>query len=119
MDKIKETLRSRRGIAIELAIAVMLFSLAFGMLLMTVTGLQTKHSVGISEKFATELEINQAGEQAVAEAIRSVNQEFDKSREKNYDYVYDSETGVITVTKDGETVLTIKIEGGKIVSWHR
>ena len=127
MKSFKEIICSRRGIAIELAMMVMLLAVAFGIVFLTVNVLQTEQVRDTSAELKEQIAIDEAGEWAVAKVKESgVNENSESSTENNeYAYTYSAENKTIKVTEkeSGNVVLTITIsvDGGnaKILSWNR
>ena len=62
----KKLIKSRRGVAIELAIGVMFLLMAFTIMLLSTAGLQNGHRVDDYEDFKEKIEINNIGEYVVA-----------------------------------------------------
>ena len=59
--KMKNLIKSRRGMAIEMAIGVMLLMMAFTIMLLSTAGLQNDHRVDDYNSFNEMVELNNAG----------------------------------------------------------
>lgn len=62
----KKLIKSRRGVAIELAIGVMFLMIAFTIMLLSTAGLQNDHRVDDYRDFKESTEINNIGEYVVS-----------------------------------------------------
>ena len=122
IQNLKEKIRSRRGIAMELAIIVMLISVAFSLLLTTVLTIQNKKTSDIPNELSEKIAIDQAGEWVLKKAdYKNIQSGWvDNTESPKYYYSYDNnQTIKIAVGVDGKTVLTISIDENKdtISSW--
>ena len=91
--------RSRRGIAIEMAIGVMFLTVAFSVLLVSISLMQLDKSDGARESLTDKI--------AVMQILENV---------ENGDYTLEEGENVIT---EGGVIVTVEISGGKIVSWQK
>lgn len=62
----KKLIKSRRGVAIELAIGVMFLMMAFTLMLLSTAGLQNDHRVDDYQSFKEKIEVDNIGEYVVA-----------------------------------------------------
>ena len=115
MKRIRDAVRSRRGVAIELAIIAMLIMIALSLILLTVGINEGKISRSTREQLAEEVELNSIGEWACTLA----DGEYSKPLDNGANYTAVRNGNDITVSKDGTAVLEIVIEDGVIKSWTR
>ena len=99
MKNFINVVRSRRGIAIEMAIGVMFLTVAFSVLLVSISLMQLDKSDGARESLTDKI--------AVMQILENV---------ENGDYTL--EEGGNVITENGVT-LKVEISGGKIVSWQK
>ena len=127
----KELIKSRRGVAIELAIGVMFLLMAFTIILLTTAGLQNSSLIKDRDSFYDKVELDQIGEEACLEFVErnKNNQSLDGQISLNDEYymtvveVEDVNVNTIyhkiNIFRDEEAVLVIEIsENGKIISWN-
>ena len=116
----KNLIKSRRGIAIEIAIGAMFVMIALSIVLVSISGMQTSHMkqdiADLDEKIE-KYELMDQIEKDVADGL------FTESAEPFTIGAYSisiDETNVYTVTKDGEHILTFTVNAdGKTVSWGK
>ncbi len=120
----KKLIKSRRGVAIELAIGVMFLMIAFTIMLLSTAGLQNDHRVDDYQDFKESMEINNIGEYVVANRSQYIN--FPNTRmliqEENIPEVYyalysENQLKIYRGYRGNDVVLTIGMEGDKITSW--
>ena len=112
----KKLIKSRRGVAIELAIGVMFLMIAFTIMLLSTAGLQNDHRVDDYRDFKESMEINNIGEYVVANRgsydgeLKKV--EIDIEYENTYSAkVVDNKYEIYRVDGDSsELVLTIEFD---------
>ena len=129
---LKKLIKSRRGVAIELAIGVMFLLMAFTIMLLSTAGLQNRHRNDDYNSFKERIEINNVGEYVVEHkgdySISATAYKIEGNVEENIPdgyYVLHSENNKFEIyrgdTTDGvdsmELVLTIEMNNGKITSW--
>ncbi|MBQ7326970.1 MAG: hypothetical protein IJW93_05815 [Clostridia bacterium] len=122
----KKLIKSRRGVAIELAIGVMFLMIAFTIMLLSTAGLQNDHRVDDYRDFKESTEINNIGEHVLGEPTKYKTGNYEKI-EINNDYSvkytsteskYEIYRGTDFENPDNlELVLTIEMDGNKITSW--
>lgn len=106
---LKKLIKSRRGVAIELAIGVMFLLMAFTIMLLSTAGLQNRHRNDDYNSFKERIEINNVGEYVVENRIsysgasQQVIANFDDYSVSNTDNIY-------TIYKGDEVVLTIEMD---------
>lgn len=125
----KKLIKSRRGVAIELAIGVMFLLMAFTIMLLSTAGLQNGHRVDDYEDFKEKIEINNIGEYVVAnyntEYKDKTGKEITINGENTGYLVTDnpavSSTNINLIIYENDMtdpVLTIWLDAtGKIISW--
>lgn len=116
---LKKLIKSRRGVAIELAIGVMFLLMAFTIMLLSTAGLQNRHRNDDYNSFKERIEINNVGEYVVAhpdETEINVNGvDYTVVETANKFEIY---RGVNLTDFEGlEPILTIEMDGNKITSW--
>ena len=122
----KELIKSRRGVAIELAIGVMFLLMAFTIILLTTAGLQNSSLIKDRDSFYEKVELDQIGEEACLKVLADDDVNLDEKitiRDDYYmivkDVTYDTICYEINIFRDEEAVLVIEINGdGKIISWN-
>ena len=116
---LKKLIKSRRGVAIELAIGVMFLLMAFTIMLLSTAGLQNRHRNDDYNSFKERIEINNVGEYVVANPTQTniVVNGIDYTVKINSNK-YEIYRGVGLTNFEGlEPILTIEMNGGKITSW--
>lgn len=112
MKKIANTIRSRRGVAIEMAILAMLVMIALGIILLTTSVEESKHTKDVRDDLVAEVAINQAAQAAI---LGETPDGYDVAREIDSD---DATRTVMTVKKDGyELVVKFVTDTKEIKSW--
>ena len=122
----KKLIKSRRGVAIELAIGVMFLMMAFTLMLLSTAGLQNDHRVDDYRDFKESMEINNIGEYVVANRSRYID--FPNTRmlihEENIPEGYyalysenEKQLKIYRGYRGNDVVLTIGMEGDEITSW--
>ena len=105
----------------ELAIGVMFLMMAFTIMLLSTSGLQNSLRVDDYEDFNEMVEVNNIGEYVAANSESYANEENMKieidGEDTGYTVTSDLNNTYI-ITKGDETVLTIVVSGGKIISWN-
>ena len=130
----KNLIKSRRGIAIELAIGAMLIMMALSIVLVSISGMQNRHKESDLEAFANKVEVyeitdyilkNHTAEQPVTaeQLVTAIGYEYTVVCEElaigNYAYTISKTDSVIltleikTVTDDDANVTT-----NTITSWR-
>ena len=128
----KKLIKSRRGVAIELAIGVMFLMIAFTIMLLSTAGLQNDHRVDDYRDFKEKIEIDNIGEYVVAQYNADAS---NYPQGENIDIIIDGENtkyyvlnslgvsstniNLIIYENDAtEPALTIWLDAsGKIISW--
>ena len=113
---LKKLIKSRRGVAIELAIGVMFLMMAFTIMLLSTAGLQNDHRVDDYQDFKEKIEVDSIGEYVVANRgsyngeLKKV--EIDIEYESTYSAkVVDNKYEIYRVDGDSsELVLTIEFD---------
>lgn len=126
---LKKLIKSRRGVAIELAIGVMFTMIAFTIMLLSTAGLQNSHRNQDYKEFNERIEINNVGEYVVEHrgsyALSNEPHKIEKNVERNIPEGYSvlhSESNKFEIYRgDGESaelVLTIELgSDDTIKSW--
>ena len=111
----KKLITSRRGVAIELAIGVMLVMAALGIILVTNASLQNKEMKSDVSRFEQKIELYEITDYILEKRNDSKGQYND-----NYSIdIDDANSNKYTVIKDGNIVLTIVFnDDGSIKSWN-
>ncbi|MBP3369546.1 MAG: hypothetical protein J6L85_02235 [Clostridia bacterium] len=108
----------RNGLAIELAMMVMVVTFALSILLTTVALLQVDHSNSNTQDVKRRYELEQIGEKYLA-ALK--NGELSNLPEDQGDYKIVTKTTenlVVCSKADNEIALTIELQDGKITKWE-
>lgn len=122
----KKLIKSRKGVAIELAVGVMFLMIAFTIMLLSAAGLQNSLRVQAYQSFNEMIEVNDVGEYVVKNRndYDSVEKEQIVIGEKETDYTVSFVAGdgennddTYTIYKGEDVVLTIQMNGNKITSW--
>ena len=126
---LKKLIKSRRGVAIELAIGVMFLLMAFTIMLLSTAGLQNKHRNADFKEFKERIEINNVGEYVVEQKgtyPESSNPQLISGENipEGY-YLIHIESNKFEIyrgnytdhSSSSELVLTIIMDGNKITSW--
>ena len=124
---LKKLIKSRRGVAIELAIGVMFTMIAFTIMLLSTAGLQNSHRNQDYKEFNDRIEINNIGEHVLGDAEENANNYKSGNQvpiviDNNYSVKYTlSENKYEIYRGDGESaelVLTIELgSDDTIKSW--
>lgn len=121
---LKKLIKSRRGVAIELAIGVMFLMIAFTIMLLSTAGLQNDHRVDDYRDFKEKIEVDNIGEYVVANRgsydgeLKKV--EIDIEYENTYSAkVVDNKYEIYRVDgEELELVLTIELNADNTIkSW--
>lgn len=133
----KKLIKSRKGVAIELAVGVMFLMIAFTIMLLSAAGLQNSLRVQAYQSFNEMIEVNDVGEYVVSlddsEYNNGDNTEitYPKNNQKyivKYTKVtvadpvtvtetYEIYSGEVTDTQTAIPILVIEVTDGKITSW--
>lgn len=124
---LKKLIKSRRGVAIELAIGVMFTMIAFTIMLLSTAGLQNSHRNQDYKEFNERIEINNIGEHVLGDAEENANNYKSENRvpiviDNNYSVKYTLSENKYEIYRgaegSAELVLTIVLDSnGKITSW--
>ena len=106
----KNLIKSRRGIAIEMAIGAMFIMMALSIVLISISGMQTRHMKNDHNDFHEKIEVYEVADYIVNnhKPNQPVTEIENKTKFKvvanggNNDYVY-------TISKDEEVILTLEI----------
>ena len=111
----KKLLLSRRGAAIELAMAVIFLMMALCIILVSVATLQKSQR----QKDLNDLD-NKIERMQITEKVIDYVKQHPETDDFNIDDVYmvDVEGNIYTVTSEGNTIVTITINDGEIISWN-
>lgn len=107
----RNILKSRRGIAIELAIFVIILTAALSIIILTTAIHESQASKQARSELAESVALAEIGEWALSADNGAKNGVYTVERESM------GEKEIITVTKDEKTVLEIETEGGVISKW--
>ena len=120
----KKLITSRRGVAIELAIGVLLVMSALGIILVTNASLQNKEMKSDVSRFEQKIELYEITDEIIKNPdLNEFNGYIIAKSEREYTKIQGSEPISVkeityTVTQGGNTVLTFTVEDGKITSWN-
>ena len=109
----KKLITSRRGVAIELAIGVMLVMAALGIILVTNASLQNKEMKSDVSRFEQKIELYE-----ITDYVIENKDDLSKFESEFVGYKISKTDNTYTVTQDGNTVLTFTVENGIITSWN-
>ncbi len=116
----KNLIKSRRGIAIEMAIVAMFIMMALSIVLVSISGMQTKHMQNDLDDFEKKVEVYRVTdliEEDLKDGTLSSTVKIDDTQIYTINKV--EEKNVYTVTKGGETILTFTIgNNNTITSWR-
>jgi Na+-transporting NADH:ubiquinone oxidoreductase subunit NqrC len=117
----KNLIKSRRGIAIEMAIVAMFIMMALSIVLVSISASQTRHIQNDLDDFDKKVEVYRVTdliEEDLNDGTLSSTVKIDDTQIYNINKV--EETNVYTVTKDGNTILTFTVgnDGKTITSWR-
>ena len=125
----KKLIKSRRGVAIELAIGVMFLMIAFTIMLLSTSALQNDHRVDDYQSFKEKIEVDHIGEYVVENRTSYTQSNDMKAIEKNAEenipegyFVLHKEINKYEIYRgDGdsaELVLTIELNADSTIkSW--
>jgi hypothetical protein len=118
MRFIKKIRDDRKGLAIELAMMVMVVTFALSILLTTVALLQVDHSSSAMQDVKRRYELEQIGEDYIA--ARKNGKLFDLPEDQgDYKIVTKTTENLVVRSKaDNEIALTIELQDGKITKWE-
>ena len=106
--------RNRRGIAIELALSMMVIVFGLCALMTTVVVYSRNQSRRANTRFETYAAVDALGEQFVN--AQKKNETFSYT---GTEFVCDTSSNTLTVSKDGKTLLTVVTDGsGNVESWE-
>ncbi len=107
----KNLIKSRRGVAIELAIGAMFVMIALSIVLISISGIQNAHKKNDLENFEEKITLYEITDYIIE------NKPTEAETYKDYNITLDG-SNYIVKNSDGETVLTIGVgQDGKITSW--
>ena len=124
----KNLIKSRRGIAIEMAIGAMFIMIALSIILISISGMQTRHMKNDLNDFNEKVDLYEVTDKILFDSV-SNEEEITVTSENKYKVTYTESTEkdnneveikVINYTIRDETeniVLTIVTKNGKITSW--
>ena len=116
----KKLIKSRRGVAIELAVGVMFTMIAFTIMLLSTAGLQNRHRNEDYKEFNQMIEINNIGEHVLRNNYTSSEKTEIIIDEEDTGYKVAFSDNIYTIYEGDDTdpVLTIILNSeGKITSW--
>lgn len=106
---------NRRGMAIEMAMAMMIIVFSLCALMTTVVTVSRKQTNIATARFTQTAQVDAIGEKFVRASKAGETFQYDGTE-------YECDTSVqntLTVSKDGKTLLTVVVDGcGKIISWQ-
>lgn len=106
---------NRRGMAIEMAMAMMIIVFSLCALMTTVVTVSRKQTNIATARFTQTAQVDAIGESFVRASKAGETFQYDGTE-------YECDTSVqntLTVSKDGKTLLTVVVDGsGKIISWQ-
>ena len=103
---------NRRGMAIEMAMAMMIIVFSLCALMTTVVTVSRKQTNIATARFTQTAQVDAIGEKFVKDP--------DSFQYTGTEYECDTSVqNTLTVSKDGKTLLTVVVDGsGKIISWQ-
>lgn len=125
MTILKKICRDRRGVAIEMALLVMIVTFSLGALMVTVAILQNNSVASIKNSFEKKLELEQLGED-FCNKLNTDRASIEEFTSDKYDVSVDTERLVLVAREkdSGNIAMTIDIDevgtGGayEIVEWE-
>ena len=116
----KNLIKSRRGIAIEMAIGAMFIMIALSIVLISISGMQTRHMKNDLDEFDKKVEVYRVIDEIEKTVkIDHIPTTITIDETQVYNINQGEETNEYTVTKDGETILTFTIgNNNTITSWR-
>lgn len=109
MKKLKNLIRSRRGIAIEFAIGIMLVSVAISTILLSTAVLEGERKRADLDELKAF--INES--ESVSEIVSKIEDDFTNPI-KNYEYSDTENDNVKEVLEDGTHIATVTLENKKV-----
>lgn len=122
MKYMRKLLRDRRGIAMEMAMMVMVVTIALGTLMVTVALMQDNSTRSITRRFDEKLELEQIGEDFCAHVVNK--NEMPSYEDYDVSVSEDGDASTLTVKKKGggDVLMTVSVksDSGKyeIVQWE-
>ena len=107
----RNILKSRRGIAIELAIFVIILTAAMSIIILTTAIHESRAAGEAREELLARITLSEIGEWALGAEDGAEKDGYTVTREDI------GENESITVIKNEKTVLSIEIGGGEILKW--
>ena len=109
----KNLIKSRRGIAIEMAIGAMFIMMALSIVLISISGMQTRHMKNDRNDFHEKIEVYEITDYIMEHRDATSYNGYDISSAKG------DTTVTYTVTKDGNQILTFTVDNNNtITSWR-
>lgn len=119
MKFIKKIRDDRKGLAIELAMMVMVATFALSILLTTVALLQVDHSSSAMQDVKRRYELEQIGEDYLAVCRNGSDFDLSDEQKEYYEIVTKTTESLVVRSKaDNEIALTIELQDGKITKWE-
>ena len=113
----KNLIKSRRGIAIEMAIVAMFIMMALSIVLVSISASQTRHIQNDLDDFNKKVEVYE-----VLDEIENILKtgKVEEGPIPRTEYTISFKNNEYTVTKGGETILTFTVgnDGKTITSWR-
>ena len=105
MKKVKDIFSSKRGIAMELAVIVMLIAVAFGILLVTTSMLQNQKRLQARRELADKI------------AVMQILENIEAGEYDEITVITNEATKIVAQNKEGTYEVTVHIKEKKIESW--
>ena len=114
---IKKMLSDRKGVAIELAILMTVVCFAVATIVLSAALLQYENKVQAQQRMEENIIFEQIVEKFTTLTHKSDIKDWVEENYAQYTAAFVDE--VLTVQKDGKTVLTIEISGNTITKWKK
>ena len=110
----KNLIKSRRGIAIEMAIGAMFIMIALSIVLISISGMQTRHMKNDLDEFDKKVEVYEITDLIMKGSIENGT----VTTSSGNVYTIGTNENTYTVTKDGNQILIFTVENKTITSWR-
>ena len=111
----KNLIKSRRGIAIEMAVGAMFIMIALSIVLISVSNMQIDHRDNDLDEFNEKIELYEITDKILSGTVTNGTEIQTSSGSKFTINIVENKYDVIDI--EGKVVLTLTVSDGKITSW--
>lgn len=111
----KNLIKSRRGIAIEMAVGAMFIMIALSIVLISVSNMQIDHRDNDLDEFNEKIELYEITDKILSGTVTNGTEIETSSGSKFTINIVENKYDVIDF--EGKVVLTLTVSDGKITSW--